>query len=163
MNCKKARELFLTDFIDMQLKIGPHKHLQEHLDSCHKCRLFYESLLKKAVEPFKNIEQITPPDFIWERIKEQLQTEERKQQASAFDYLRSFLQLVFNIPKPVFATMAVTVFVLAVTTTVVLSFHSRIGLNNYFEEQNAFLNNLDYNSTGILADNYLGTESILQE
>lgn len=162
MNCKKARELFLTDFTDMQLKITTRKRLQEHLDNCPGCRVFYGSFRNKAVEPFKKTERMAPPDYIWERIKEEIQTEEKTHRESVLDYLKSVLKPVFNIPKSVFATMAAAVFAIAVTTTAA-SFNARIQLNSYLEEQNEFLDSLDSHAAGITSSSSLGLISIMEE
>ena len=40
MNCKKAQELMLTDYLDDEISEKEKARIEEHLESCQKCREF---------------------------------------------------------------------------------------------------------------------------
>ena len=39
-NCKKSQELMLTDYLDDQMTAKEKARIEEHLESCRKCREF---------------------------------------------------------------------------------------------------------------------------
>lgn len=146
MKCDKIRDLISTDYIDGQLNEVKTRQVKEHLAGCGQCSLFEEALRKSAVEPFKNIKEIQPPDYVWERIKENIEEEAQPQKENALVCLRDYLKPLFSIPKPVFAAISVIIFLIALTSSVVF-FNSKAQINNYFQEQQEFMNSLE-NSSG---------------
>jgi len=142
MKCDKIRDLIYTDYIDGQLNEVKTRQVKEHLFICEQCRLFEESLRKGAIEPFKNLKEIRPPDYVWERIKENIREEAQQQKENVLVYLRNYLKPLFSIPKSVFAAISVIIFLIALTSSVVF-FNSRTQINNYFQEQQEFMNSLE--------------------
>jgi hypothetical protein len=70
MECKKIQELLLTDYIDGEAGDALKNEVERHVNICHTCRQFKQSLLKIAIEPFRKAKESKPPDLAWNRIKE---------------------------------------------------------------------------------------------
>ena len=95
MDCKRIKELITTDYIDRELDEKLMKEIAAHLRVCKECNAFEVSLRKAAIEPFKNIKEIRPPEYLWERIKENIEKENTGQKQGLFVYIRNSLQTVF--------------------------------------------------------------------
>lgn len=144
MNCKKAKELILTGYADKELNEGLNLQVEAHLAGCGQCREFKDSLYKLAIEPLKNLKEIKPPGSVWENIKEGIETEPAGRPA-------------FSIPRPVFAVaLSVTVFVIGASVAL-KSLNSQARINNYFQEQEKFLNSLETNGGDYSAAGRIGT------
>jgi predicted anti-sigma-YlaC factor YlaD len=161
MDCERIREIISSDYIDGELNEKLKRQIQAHLSACDECRAFEMSLRKIAVEPFKNLKEIRPPDSIWERIKENIITEQSRHKESVFTYLRNYLRPFFNVPKPVFATIVVAVFV--ITASLVMSLSQEIRMNSYFQEQEEFLSSLEVNAGDSITAGSTGLGTVIEE
>jgi len=141
MNCKKIKDLITTDYIDLQLSVKLQRQIREHLKGCGQCRQFEQALRQAAVEPFKMAQEIKPPDFVWERIKEGIRAEEMETEGlfvGLWDYVRGFL----SRRRPVFALGTAVAAFIAVAVVINISLGSRKAVNSYFQEQRQFLTSL---------------------
>ena len=107
MNCKKIKGLIITGYLDNQLNEKLKQQVEGHLSVCNQCREFEKSLRNVAVEPFKNLKEITPADSVWQRIRESIEAEQSRQQEDVLTYAKNYLQPFFNFRRPVFATITV--------------------------------------------------------
>ncbi len=133
MNCKKIRELVMTDYIDAELGEDLAKKVQSHLNLCEKCRALEESLRKTGLEPFKDLDQARPPDYVWERIKENMEKDRAKE----------YVFPVFTGRRHVFAALtavAACVIILVITGAYL---NSEKQINSFFQEQADFLGSLE--------------------
>lgn len=73
MNCKKIRDIVITDYIDNELDEKTRREIEQHLNNCADCRAFEKALLSTVVGPLKNAETVNPPDVLWSRIKNNLE------------------------------------------------------------------------------------------
>lgn len=102
MNCKKAQELILTDYLDEEIN---KEQVDAHIASCKECREFLAVVKKITVEP---LEQATKDnlsrDVIWTRIQDEIKTKESDAQGYNWDlgFLSRLKDIIFA-PKPVFA------------------------------------------------------------
>jgi len=159
MNCKKIRELIITDYIDGQIAQGIKKEVEEHLAICSKCRQFKQTVLKEAIEPFKRAEEVRPPDYLWYRIKDAIAARGEKESLSVFRRVRILWEHVFSSPRPVFALATISAVILMAVVLTKLPLNNQKTVNTYLEEQLEFLvhldvNESDYFDTGIVS---LGT------
>ena len=148
MNCKEIQELIMTDYIDGEIEEKLEKEVREHLKSCSRCQEFEGSLRKEAIEPFKKVEPVSPPEFTWSKIKRRIEEEKTKGWLAG---LGDGLRAIFTIRKPAVAaaTIAVVILIIAVIFTQ-LPFSRRNGLNEYLAEQAEFLSYLDKEETSSL-------------
>jgi len=161
MECKKIQEIIAADYIDGELNEKLKGQVQVHLSACNQCRALEMSLRRIAVEPFKNLKETRPPDSVWERIKENIVAEESRRKESIFVYLKDYLRPLFNIPNPVFATIAIAVFV--ITASVVMSLGSQMRMNSYFQEQEEFLSSLEANTGDSSMGGSAGLGTVIEE
>lgn len=144
MNCKRIKELLMTDYIDGEMSAELQKQLKQHLNSCDKCRQFEETLQKTVVEPFKKAQEFKPPEAVWDRIRTAI-TAQETQTEPFLERLRNRLFDVFYVPKPVFAAVAVMTVIL-ITAAVIfikLPFDNQKMASAYLHEQIQFLSYLD--------------------
>lgn len=134
MDCEKARELILTDYIDNEMNDGERKLLTIHFSRCHECKEFFDTVMNTTVKPFASAKKVEPPESIWERVKEAITAEEQKKPGFVASVLEK-LKSGFYIPKPalVMSTIMALVLIMALTTT--LKFSNKEVLETNREEQ----------------------------
>ncbi len=142
MNCKRIQELIITDYSDGEISPELRREINDHLKVCEKCRQFKESIDKIAVGPFKNSRRLTPPDLIWERIKDNIVYENNRRAESSLSKLYSSLRAVFIFKKPVFA-FAIIIMVIVVAAVFMKSRYDNNTVENYLKEQYDFIAYLD--------------------
>jgi predicted anti-sigma-YlaC factor YlaD len=110
MKCKRIQDLIMSGYIDGELKGSLLKRVQQHLSVCQQCKQFEQIVLKQAVNPFRQAQEIKPPEFVWEGIKEAIYAKE-EERVSVLESLRGGLDSLLYAPKPalVFATAAVII------------------------------------------------------
>jgi anti-sigma factor RsiW len=113
MNCKRAEELILTDYIDGALKGDALKELEDHIALCDECRNFaWEAA--SAGKAVKALKKETPPAGIWQNIKAEVSQKEEPMDIleRVLDPLRQFLAAY----RPAVAVAVAAVMVLFVLT-----------------------------------------------
>ena len=146
MNCKKIKDLLITDYIDGELSSDIKYKVEQHLLNCSECRRFEEVLQKKVLEPFRGVQKVQPPDVVWEGIKESIVTPKESP--------------IFIIRRPVFALAAAVALIFLTTTfTARLFFINTKQVTEYIEEQADFFTYLDTGVNGFMdgEDEGLGT------
>ncbi|MEI8349293.1 MAG: zf-HC2 domain-containing protein [Candidatus Omnitrophota bacterium] len=118
MKCKKIQNLIATGYLDGELDIHTKASVDAHLSSCEQCRMFYKTLVRVTVEPFKAVVPVEPPKEVWSGIESAIRREKEKR--NIFITLKTNLQALFYIPKPayVFATVMVIVLCAGVFTKI---------------------------------------------
>lgn len=119
MNCKKVKELILTDYLDGQVSEQQKKQIEKHLASCGPCKE-YELLAKKTViEPFNNAERLRPSEAVWHKIKEHIEEEEQELTSPFADLIRRIKSFLY-VPKPALVVATIIVVLLVIVTIVKL-------------------------------------------
>jgi hypothetical protein len=163
MNCKRIKELITTDYIDRELDEKLMKEIAAHLRVCRECGVFEESLRKAVIEPFKNIKEMRPPEYLWERIKRNIEKANTRQEQGLFVYMRNYLQSVFALPKPVFAATAVIIVCIILVVVLEVSLNSQRRITDYFQDQIDFISSLDVNSSNSVTNNHGGLGTTIEE
>jgi len=152
MNCKRVRELIITDYIDKELDEKTMKEVEAHIKICEGCGAFEKSLIQAAVEPFKGVRDINPPEYLWRRIKEGIERENAPK-----------ARWMFSIPRPVFGPAAIAVACAILIITLSVTLNSKNQLNNYIQDQGDFLSSLDPGSSGSLKNSQNGLGTTIEE
>ena len=116
MNCKKVKELILTDYLDGQMDKEQETLIDNHLADCVDCMEYKLIVRKTAFSPFSNPERHKPPDALWHKIKEQIEEEQQESTSPFADLIRKIGRLMY-VPRPVFAVAAVAI-ILLITVTI---------------------------------------------
>ncbi len=74
-DCKKFRELILTDYTDMQLDERGKKEVEAHISSCAACRRLSQEL-NFLVSPIRGARKEELPKELWPLVKEKAGLEE---------------------------------------------------------------------------------------
>ncbi len=77
MNCRKARNIILTDYIDGALSKKDDDALESHLSACEKCRVLAAEARRTLRDPFPEAYNPVPPEAIWRNIERQIIAEPR--------------------------------------------------------------------------------------
>ena len=152
MNCKKSRELILTDYLDDQMDEEGKARIEEHLARCQSCKKFLLTAKKTADGLFSDAKRASPPGYIWRRVKETILATQRKKAFSAesvFERLRAFLY----IRRPALAVATIIILVLAVGTMAGIRVSGREAL---IQDQAEYLDYLAGASGDVLMDDNAG-------
>ena len=136
MNCKRTRELLLTDYLDQQTGLKLKTEVEEHLKICPECRRLEEDIRRAIVLPFKDAKGPQPPEFLWLNIKERIAQRESSKR-SLLDWLRERLQ-VFTLPAPALTFASTTVILLAVFGLIAKQNMDKNQIGDYFSQQISF-------------------------
>ena len=131
MNCKKARELILSDYTDGECGAKAAHEVRKHLEGCENCRAL-EKAVKTSVIYLGAAEKAEPPAFLWEKIKSNILNEKMRVPE------RFFIRLL----KPAFAlpAAALALLVLVLMKNIPHDLNGKIG--SYLAEQGEFMDDL---------------------
>jgi len=136
MNCKRTRELLLTDYLDQQTELKLRTEVEGHLKICPECRHLEEEIRRAIVLPFKDAERPQVPQSVWLNIRERIAQRESNK-GSLWDWLREKLQ-VFSLPAPALTFASTTVILLAVFGLLAKQNMDKNQINDYFSQQISF-------------------------
>ncbi|MFA6320309.1 MAG: zf-HC2 domain-containing protein [Candidatus Omnitrophota bacterium] len=158
MNCKKIRQVILTDYLDGEMDAKGKSLIDEHMAKCPVCKSFYLNVKKASEEVFLNAKCANPPEYVWRRIKEGILSEREKKKSFVPDIL-SGLKSILYIPKPAFAIASVLILVIAIGTMA----HFRSGYNRAAAEQLDYFNYLTVSSADASANNSTGLGTTIEK
>ncbi len=142
MNCKRTQELILTDYIDGQMGDGPKGLVDGHLAHCSICKGFLDSIKNEVVGPFADAFKAVPDEFLWTRIKQAIEEEQRQQAQKSFilDFWER-LRSAIHIPRPAFvlASVATLIFMVGIASQFVIN-NQIVGINA--QDQAMYLSSL---------------------
>ena len=115
MNCKKAQELMLTDYLDGEMNEKRKAFLEGHLKSCQKCKEFSLIAKKVGTELFLGAERANVPEYLWRRVRETVLAEGKKRRAFTATLLGK-LKAILYMPKPALAIITVVILLIAIGT-----------------------------------------------
>ena len=78
MNCKKAQDLILTDYLDGEMGEKEKARIEEHLASCQKCRELSIAARRVGNELFIGADRANVPEYLWRRVRETILDDNRK-------------------------------------------------------------------------------------
>lgn len=157
MNCKRVKELILTDYVDGQMGNRPKSLIDQHLAHCPACKGYLDSIKQEAVDPFVNAAKAVPDDFLWSQIKRTIQEQEQQQAEKSFvsDFWER-LRSAVHFPRPAYAlaTVATLVFMIGLTNQLVMN-DQMMKVNA--QDQVMYLSSLIDEPVGTSNGNDLGT------
>lgn len=144
MRCKRIQDLIMSDYVDGELKGYLLKKVQQHLVSCPECKQFEQSLQRDAIAPFKEAEQVKPPDSVWDQIRGDI-LEQELQRKGVFANIKNGLDYFLHTPKPVlaFATVAILIVLTLIFARLPFGDH-----NGYLANDIELLSYLDIDESG---------------
>ncbi len=102
MNCKKVKELLLTDYIDHEIGIALRQKIDRHISGCKSCRSRKEQV-EKSLRPLFLKARVNPPSGeIWHNIKSRVLPKEQAEKNNVFVFRPFIRNSIFA-----FATAAV--------------------------------------------------------
>ena len=160
MNCKKIRDFIMTDYADSELNKSLDKQIRQHLDTCASCRQFENSLKQSAINPLRKRVEVKPPDYLWYRIKDKIESRKLKSIfISTFENICS----VFSFRKPVLAVTTIVLVFLITVLYIQLPVNNGSDVSGYLGEQVEFLAYLDYDQVEGLNGNGLDFGTTIEE
>jgi len=116
MRCSKARKL-ISEYIDGSLQARKSASVEQHLAVCPDCKQLLEDF-KIIVEDAKKLEELSPSDQTWLKIKAGLKPEE--QRVLAFKpQKRAWFGLVFSPPKLKYALSSAVILAFIVGAVII--------------------------------------------
>jgi len=158
MNCKKIRELILTDYLDEEVDEEQKKVIVHHLADCVDCQTFMMTAKKTVNEPFGNVESINPDEFLWHKIKRMIEAEKQRQNKPTIGILSMIRDRSrILIPAVVMAVVVIVVIWTDIITFKQSSFYKKettdlsqetfLGLNSDMEDESvehALMKNVNF-------------------
>ena len=155
MDCKKAKGLILTDYLDGRMGAEEGKRIEEHLAHCPECNRLSMAARKTGNELFAGIEKADVPEYLWHRVRETILAEERERRAYAPGFFRK-LRAILYIPKPALAVAAVIIMLIAIGTMTKFKINNQAvitadmpGQTEYFDYLTTDAANSSMNDNGI--------------
>lgn len=137
MNCKKIKELILTDYIDNEMSDKERMYFNIHLARCPRCREFVDAVKNAVVKPFTNVKKIDPPKSIWIRVKESIMVEQQEK-LGFITSISEKLKNVFYIPTLALAVSTIMALVIIATLTTTSRFSNEEALKTGREDQSEY-------------------------
>jgi len=148
MNCKKIRDLIITDYIDQEAPDAAQKEIQAHLKVCAGCRGFEQALREKVSVPLRAMEPATPPYSVWQRIRQVIDEEEARQSVPFLRRVSDFLAGVVFKPKPALAFSAVLIVVLVALLLIQGQLYRQWAVKGYLSEQSDYMTSVSFPVNG---------------
>ena len=136
MNCKKIRNLIITDYIDQEASESVRKEIFVHLKVCAGCRVFEQFLREQVSNPLRKAQAVRPPERIWQRIQEAIEEEEAGQQSpSLLRRVSDFLAGSVFKPRPVVVFSSALTVILITLLFIQGPFYRQWAAKSYLREQ----------------------------
>jgi len=126
MDCKKVRELILMDYLDGEANDGLRSQINIHFARCHSCREFSFLAKDNLLKPFNNISKAKLPESVWQRIKEEIESEQAKKRSCT---------LKFYFSKPAFAITTVALLLIIIGAMAKLRVNNQVLLQIVAQSQ----------------------------
>ncbi len=162
MNCKKIRELVITDYLDQEASGFVQREIQAHLKVCAGCRVFEQALREKTSDPLRKVQAARPPESIWQRVREAIEKEETQQGPSFLRRIADFLKGAFLLPKPAVAFSLALVLILVTTWFVRETFYQQWLVKGYLREQSDYMLSMPAPVNGEL-EKYVGFGTAIEK
>ena len=141
MECKKAQERLITEYLDREMDAGDRDGIKDHLAECMDCREFLRAVQKTAVIPFEGAGTLQPDPFVWQKVQEKIEAE-RARSVDWFGKLADALAPFLKMPQPVFRVAFVTALILVVVVLAKWPSSYADPVYGYLSEQMTFMGEL---------------------
>ncbi|MDD2702814.1 MAG: anti-sigma factor [Candidatus Omnitrophica bacterium] len=75
--CRKFRDVILTDYLDGELDKESRERLEAHLSVCTACRIFAREAKEQLGDSFKEVRPEPVPEELWRNIRGRIEAENR--------------------------------------------------------------------------------------
>ncbi len=110
-NCKKYKDLILTNYIDGEMDTEMKQQVDSHLLVCPNCRRFAEEVNHFLVASFKNAVRKNVPEHLWLLVKENIEKENRLNEKAGNFIHRLMESLSFPALAPVLGSFVLLILV----------------------------------------------------
>jgi anti-sigma factor RsiW len=142
MECKRTKELLLSDYRDGRLDESSSSELKAHLDKCFDCRSFEAAIREAAVLPFKDLQRHEVPEAVWRNIKERI-ADRGDRPLSLLEVIKGRLKVLAS-PKPALVFASTMVIFLVMFGAIAKYRVERGRFQDYFAQQMDFYSMLDH-------------------
>ena len=118
----------LTDYLDDQMDEKGKARIEEHLESCRKCKEFSIAARKVGNELFLGADRANVPEYLWRRVRETILTEGEKRKTFASAIFEKFKAILY-IPKPALAIVTVVILLIAIGTVTKIKINNQAALS----------------------------------
>ena len=132
-NCKRIKDLILTDYIDNQLDSSSKDQVENHLLSCKTCQNFAMEVKERLMEPLASTFRQELSSEIWETLKQKIFQEQTKKQGLG-DWILGWIGSI-SFPRlvPVLVSLVMVVFI---SSTIFLNWQTKQAQD---QEQGAYV------------------------
>ena len=114
MDCKRAQDLILTDYLDGQkMPVALKEGFQKHMALCPSCQAFKALAEKAVMSPFDGSIKEEVPQEVWQNIKAEILQQEESSWRNVFNEFLEKLKIVL-FPKPTLAFASAVSFLLVI-------------------------------------------------
>jgi len=156
MDCKKIRELILTDYSDGELTGKLKEEVESHLGTCAGCGRLLTSLRTHASDPLRRTRRANVPDALWQKIRDAIELEKETQPRGLYVFVQGLLARLRYSPRFGLATAFVLALLFMAAVFARMPLRSQETVNSYLKEEMGFLANLKAESRTD-SQNILGT------
>jgi anti-sigma factor RsiW len=162
MECKKAQERLITEYLDKEMDAGDREGIKQHLADCADCREFLRAVQKAAVLPFKEAGEIQPDPAVWQKIQEKIEAERERSEGG---FWRLVDRLVSRLPLPVPLMRAAFVTALILVVVVLAKWPASYAdpVYGYLSEQMTFMGELGAGNTDLMNGDLQEYDAVLKE
>lgn len=89
--CKRFRDMILTDYLDGEIGTEARERLEAHLKGCPDCRVFAREAKEMLEVPFKKVQPEEVPGCVWRNIRERLEADQEPR-----DIIGDLLERIFR-------------------------------------------------------------------
>jgi len=107
---EQIKELILTDYIDGRLDDATKKEIDALIDQDPELTEFLNAVMKNAQEPFSDVQDVQPPERVWQNIREQIEV---SQTPSILEDFLDRIKLLWARPRLSFALGSVATVLIA--------------------------------------------------
>ena len=100
MNCKKAKDFILTDYLDGCMKGQSKDIIEDHIKQCNDCREFLVTARKTVIEPFGGIVREKTPESVWQNLRATIPEKYKQNYYNPINVFLERLRSLTFIPKP---------------------------------------------------------------
>jgi predicted anti-sigma-YlaC factor YlaD len=139
MNCKRVKELIMTDYRDGEGSESVRKQIVSHLSACTDCRVYEQTVRQNADRLFKDLDPVQPPEAVWHNIREAV-NEDRSQAAPSFlERVFDFVRESFVVRKPAYAFATVFTVILVTVFYWGSPVRQHMLVKDYLSQKSAFM------------------------
>jgi anti-sigma factor RsiW len=139
MNCAQVKKILFSGYIDGEMPSEIRKEVEGHIEKCVSCRVLEKKIREFVVMPLSDAERFTPPERVWENIKNEVK---RQSRFGGLNYFAEWVKEHFVFQRPVFAAATVAVLLAVLTLPAVYRSANNTEekkVSMYLEEEMDFL------------------------